>query len=56
MKQYRIKTLNNEQTSWSKWYGLEVPLKDHDILTVQFTEALTVEESKEFFKHFVEGV
>lgn len=51
MKQYRIKR-EGQLPQWSEWRNLNVQLKDHNILTVQFNEPLTVEESEEFFKHF----
>lgn len=55
MKQYRIRTDHNGSSFiWSEWHNLDVPLTDNSILTIQFSEALTVEESKEFFKHFME--
>jgi len=57
MKQYRIRTETKDNTThWSEWRSLNTPLKDHDILTVQFNEALTVKESTEFFKHFIDVV
>jgi hypothetical protein len=57
MKQYRIRTETRDDTvHWSEWRKLSEPLKDHEILTVQFNEALTVEESAEFFKHFGKGL
>jgi hypothetical protein len=57
MKQYRIRTETRDDTvHWSEWRKLSEPLNDHEILTVQFNEALTVKESEEFFKHFVDGL
>lgn len=55
MKQYRIR-VEGRIPQWSDWMKLDVPLKDHNILTIQFDQALTVDESKEFFKHFMEQV
>lgn len=48
MKQYRIKT----PKGWSDWLLIKVPITNTDILTIQFNEPLTLEESKEFFKHY----
>lgn len=48
MKQYRIRT----SKGWSVWVPISLPIKSGDILTIQFNEALTVEETKEFFKHY----
>jgi hypothetical protein len=52
MKQYRIKT----PKGWSIWVTINNPIsnlaKNADILTIQFNEPLTVEEAKEFFKHY----
>lgn len=48
MKEYRIKT----PKGWSAWKSINTPVKNGDVLTIQFNEPLTVEESKEFFKHY----
>lgn len=54
MKQYRLRLFHKSSTIWSEWRSITVPFEDKDILTIQFNEPLTVEESKEFFKTYVE--
>lgn len=55
MKQYRLKLFHEHKTEWSDWRNIDIPFKDKDIL-IQFNEPLTVEESKEFFKNYVDKV
>lgn len=52
MKQYRLRLFHPDVTEWIEWRNIDVPFKDKDILTIQFNEPLTVEEAKEFFKHY----
>ncbi len=52
MKQYRLKLFHPKETVWTHWRNLDQRPKEKDILTIQFNEPLTVEESKEFFKHY----
>ena len=52
-KEYRVRSAKSVNGMlWSEWRSLDVPLKDHDIMTIQFNEALTVEESEKFFKNY----
>lgn len=53
MKQYRLRLFHKNKTEWIEWRNITVPFEDKDILTIQFNEPLTVEEAKEFFKHYV---
>lgn len=54
MKQYRLRLFHKSSTEWIAWRNIDVPFEDKDILTIQFNEPLTIEESKEFFKTYVE--
>lgn len=56
MKQYRMRLFHAHKTEWIEWRNIDVPFNDKDILTIQFNEPLTIEESREFFKHYVEKV
>lgn len=56
MKQYRLHLFNKSSTEWIEWRNINVPFENKDILIIQFNEPLTIEESKEFFKTYVEKV
>lgn len=52
MKQYRLRLYHVSNTEWTEWRAITTPFHDKDILTIQFDQPLTLEESKEFFKHY----
>lgn len=53
MKQYRLKVTDKKfNHKWTEWRNLDIPFGDADILTIQFNEPLTIEEAKDFFKHY----
>jgi len=53
MKQYRLKVSDKKfNHKWTEWRNVDIPFGDADILTIQFNEPLTVEEAKDFFKHY----
>lgn len=56
MKQYRMRLFHAHKTEWIEWRNIDVPFNDKDILTIQFNEPLTIEESREFFKTYLEKV
>lgn len=53
MKQYRLRLFHPSKTVWTEWRNITISFEDKDILTIQFTEPLTIKEAKEFFKHYV---
>lgn len=56
MKQYRLRLFHESKTGWTEWRNINTPFKDKDVLTVQFNEPLTYEESEAFFKNYLEKV
>lgn len=52
MKQYRLRLLHKNKTEWTEWRDITIPIEDKDILKIEFNEPLTLEESREFFKHY----
>ena len=60
MKQYRIKYAelpicqlqSYQQTKWSEWRSIAHPPVEENILMIEFRQAMTVQEAKDFFKNY----
>lgn len=52
MKLYRLRLFHENKIEWTEWRNIDAPFKDKDVFTIQFSEPLTIEETKEFFKTY----